>query len=49
MTLRRMAARILRGEILEQELGKDGVSKCELSKSVRQTLMSLYPNWNPGR
>ena len=48
MTLRRRADRILRGEILGQELGKEGVSKCELSKSVRRTLMSPCPDWNRG-
>ena len=48
MTLRRRTDRILRGEILGQKLGKEGVSKCELSKSVRQTLMSPYPDWNRG-
>ena len=49
MTLRRRADRILRGEILGHKLGKEGVSKCELpKKSVRQILMSPYPEWKRG-
>ena len=48
MTLRKRADRILRGEILGQEFGKEGVGKFELSKSVRRTLMSPCPDWNRG-